>query len=234
VFRDRRLETLERDRIADDLDPPAVADELDALNARLERRGRERPDGAAGIHKQRRRRVLSLHRLRAPLRDARDDLGRPGEVAEQIKCVRRLVQQYAAALPPPRAAPVCCAVVHVRPVERVDDRCADERPQPAVVEQPSRGGDHRSEPLLEGDAEQLPRPLGGGDHRVGLARFDGERLLAQHVRAALQRHNGQLGVRGMRRCDDDDVEPLCEQLVTRAERTAGVFARACLRRLPVE
>ena len=234
MFRDRRLETLERDRIADDLDPPTVADELDALNARLERRGRERPDGPAVVQEQRRRRVLSLHRLRAPLRDAKDDLGRSGEVAEQIERVRRLIQQYATALPPPRTAPVGCPVVHVRPVERVDDRHAYERPQPAVVEQPSRGGDDRSEPLLEGDAEQLPRPFGGGDHRVGFARFDGQWLLAQDVRTAFRRRNRQLGVRGMRRCDDDDVEALCEQLVTRAERTAAVLARAGLRCLSVE
>src|SRR5579864_9461848 len=116
MLRDWRVETLERDELTDDLDPAAVADELDALRARLERRNGHGADRAAFVCKESDRGVLRLHRLRAPLRDTPHRHGRTGEVAEEVECVRRLIHQDAAAFSFPRAAPVCGAVVGVRPV----------------------------------------------------------------------------------------------------------------------
>jgi hypothetical protein len=119
--------------------------------------------------------------------------------------------------PPPspttRPAPPRLAVVAVRPVERVDDRRAHERADPPGGDQRVRRLDHGPEALLEADTEQPARAVGGIDHRVGLAHLDGKRLLAEHVRARLERLDRQRRMRRVRRADHDHIRHQREQLV---------------------
>ena len=62
-----------------------------------------------------------------------------------------------------------------------------------------------------GEADHRPdtaggRGLGGAHHEVGLLDRVGERLLAQHVLARLERRHGDLGVGVAGRADVDDVD----------------------------
>ena len=130
---------------------------------------------------------------------------RAGEVAGEIEVVGRLVHQDAAALALPGAAPGRLAVVAggAGPAgEHVD---ALKLAEAAFVQEALRGDDLRAVAELEADGEESPGALGGGDHRIGLADVDGHRLLAEDVAAGLQGGDGDLGVEGVRRHDDDDV-----------------------------
>ncbi len=211
-----RLEALEGEGLADDHDPAAIADELDALHANLDGRGLQRADGTVRILDQCGRGVLGLHRLRAAPRETPDARRRTGEVAEQVERVGRLVHQDAAALAGPRPTPAGCAVVGLGPVERVDDRHAHELAELACRDQLVCPHDHRPEPLLEADGEEPTGTLRGGDHRVGGVGLDRERLLAENMRARLERGDRERRVGGMRRADDDHVRREREQLVVAA------------------
>ena len=154
-------------------------------------------------------------------------------MTEQIERVRRLVHQHTAALARPRSAPAGGAVVAVRAIERVDDRDAYELPEPTACDQLVRGDDHRPEALLEADAEQPPSPLRSVDHRVGLACFDSERLLDEHMGAYLERLDRERRVGRMRRADDDDIRRQSEQFPVVDERRAAGLLRTRDRELLV-
>jgi hypothetical protein len=83
----------------------------------------------------------------------------------------------------------------------------------ARVQHLLEGGHVVAEAVLRHDGQD-PVVLGGGrDHRVALLERGCHRLLDEHVDAGAQRGDRQLGVRGRRRRDADEVQVLCREQV---------------------
>ena len=156
-------------------------------------RDRDRADGAVCVLEQRGRRILGLHRLRAPPRQAPHRRRRPRKVTEQIERVRRLVHQHAAALARPRSAPAGGAVVAVRAIERVDDRDAYELAEPAARDQlrarrrspaGSAAGSRRRAAALPGPLRRSSRRPRAPRQRAASRRARARPLRAPRSRAA--------------------------------------------------
>ena len=121
----------------------------------------------------------------------------------------------------------CARTCRIVPSRPSCDELAGERDRrhPAVGE-----ADHRADACARG-------PLGGRDHRLGLRDGVGQRLLAQHVLAGLERGDRDLGVGVARRADVDEVD-----VVARDQRPpvgldvppsrSGAAASAAARRVP--
>ena len=80
---------------------------------------------------------------------------------------------------------------------------------PALGDEPAGQRDRRHPSVGEADHRAyavLRSPLGGRDHRLGLGDGVGQRLLAEHVLARLERGDRDLGVRVPRRADVDEVD----------------------------
>ena len=97
-------------------------------------------------------------------------------------------------------------------------------PDPAVGHQLPGQRHRRHPPVVEADHAAHPgraRPVGRGHHRARLVDRVGQRLLAQHVLAGVQRGDGDLGVRvaGRAHVDERDVVPFQQLLPVRLHRT---------------
>ena len=167
---------------------------------------RLRPADAAELAARRGQRALLDERLQHPA-DAGEGL--PGDVLREVDDVRADVAERARAglvlLQPPR---------HGRgrvgdPVLQVLGADVPDVAEPPVGDELAGQADRRHAPV--GEADHRPDPAGRGllgrlGHRLGLRDRVGQRLLAEHVLAGLERGDGDLGVRVTRGADVDQVD----------------------------
>src|SRR5581483_5113398 len=122
-------------------------------------------------------------------------------------------------------------------VERVAEGGADEphRPDRALVDQLAQAPRLRRVAVHERFRDEQPGLLGRVEHGLRLLRVGGQRLLAEHVLAGLERPDRPLAVERVRQRDVDrlDVRILEQRLVRAVGALDPPLARECLRPPPL-
>ncbi len=122
---------------------------------------------------------------------------------QEIELMRRLIDQDAAALGGPFAAPGIGLIVGgIAPA--IHREHAEGGPADLACVDGSLHAQHRFvQPPLTDHAEFDPGTAGRGKHGVAIGETGSQRLFDQHVRAGLRRLDRRLGVQRMRRANHD-------------------------------
>ena len=125
---------------------------------------------------------------------------------QQVKLMRTLIQQNAAALTGPGSSPGTRIIVFLRPVPVGDNPAhALDGAQFFVFHHPSDCTVYAVCPLVEHQCQGLARSGRTTDHPFRGVRFHSSRFLAKHMNSMAQRLYGQLFVEVMRHRDQDRV-----------------------------
>ncbi len=147
----------------------------------------------------------------------------------------RLVQQDAAALQSPGAAPGSGLVVGLRSEGRLDQDRPVEPAEGAGLYQLAHTADLRPEAVLEDNPQGHAGLPGGGDHLVGLRQGRRDGLLGQDVLPGLEGRHGDRRMERVRRADGYGVHVRVHQHVFQGLVEAdAMLLRLCPRTLSVD